>query len=263
MRLFRKRPTGPAPESGGPEPFRNRYDIAREGYEMRVAQLARALDQSSLKNYLAAVGNIVLGVGIVTIAMRGGVRPIFIPYDHFGRIIRYEDLGRFTAPPRGTIESELGKWLVNVRGIYYGDPVAQLDRARAARAFLTPESERWLEEYFSDPSRKPALLLRDLSRTVELVSISKDPERPLWYLQWRELVVFARGGHAESVWQGTLKVEFVPGRTEDAVWANPTGIRIVSIEWNQLRERAAAPLAPPPAPDGAAGPQPLRRPVAP
>ena len=229
-------------------PYRSRYDIAREGYEMRVSQLARALDQSSLKNYLSALGNIVLGIGIVMIALRGGVRPIFIPYDQFGRVIQYEDLSRFKDPPRATVESELGEWLVNVRGIYFSDPVAQMDRARAAKWFLTPEAEEWLKQYYDAPNRNPRQLLSELSRTVELVSISKDPDRPLWYLQWRELDTPARGGAVESIWQATLKIDFVPGRTEEAVWANPAGIRISAIEWNRLRERSTTPAsaAPPP-----------------
>jgi type IV secretory pathway TrbF-like protein len=253
VRIFRKRsPAASARDAAEtePGPYRSRYDIAREGYDMRIAQLARALDQSSLKNYLSGTGNIVLAVGLVMIALRGGVRPIFIPYDQFGRVIHYDDLSRFKDPPRAMVESELGRWLVNVRGIYYGDPVAQLDRARAAKRLLAPEAEQWLDQYFSVPSRNPALLQRDLSRTVELVSISKDVDRPVWYLQWRELDVPVRGGYTESVWQGTLKVDFAPGRTEEAVWANPAGIRITSIEWNRIRERTSAPptpAAPPPA----------------
>lgn len=226
---------------------------------MRVAQLARALDQSSLKNYLAALGNIVLGVGIVMIALRGGVRPIFIPYDEFGRVIAYDDLSRFKDPPRATVEAELARWLVSVRGIYFGDPVAQMDRGRVAKRYVTPEAEEWLNQYFGDPTRNPSLLLRDLSRTVELVSISKDPDRPLWYLQWREIEVPARGGAVESIWQGTLKVDFVPARTEEGVWANPTGIRISSIEWNRLRQTNNVPAAPPPA--SPAAPPPVAPPV--
>lgn len=248
MPLFRNRTKPPAPVRGGEGeqgPYRNRYDIAREGYEMRVAQLARALDQSSLKTYLSVLGNIVLAIGIVMIALRGGVRPIFIPYDQFGRVIQYEDLSRFNNPSRSTVESELGEWLVNVRGIYFGDPVAQMDRARAAKWFLTPAAEEWLKQYYDGPNRNPRLLLSEISRTVELVSISRDPERPLWYLQWREIDTQARGGSAESIWQATLKIEFVPGRTEEAVWANPTGIRISSIEWNRLRERTTPPDAAP------------------
>jgi type IV secretory pathway TrbF-like protein len=245
--------------AGGP--YRTRYDIAREGYEVRIGQLSRALDQAALKVYLAVAANLVLGIGIVMIALRGGVRPIFIPYDSFGRVIQYDQLSRFNEAPRGMVEAELARWLVSVRGIYYGDPIAQLDRGRAAKAFLTPEAEQWLEQYYAVPSQNPALLLRDLQRTAKIVSISKDPDRNLWYLQWKELDVPARGPYVESAWQGTLKVDFAPGRTEDEVWANPTGIRIASIEWNRLREvvsdpRAASsqPIAPPP---GAAAPSPL------
>ena len=221
------------------DPYRSRYDIAREGYEVRLGQLSRALDQATLKVYLAVGANVVLGIGITMIALRGGVRPIFIPYDSFGRVIQYDELSRFSHAPRGMVEAELAKWLVNVRGIYYGDPIAQLDRGRAAKAFLTPEAEQWLEQYYAVPTQNPALLLRDLQRTVKVVSISKDPDRNLWYLQWRELDVPTRGQYVESAWQGTLKLDFAPGRTEDEVWANPTGIRIVSIEWNKLREAAS------------------------
>jgi type IV secretion system protein TrbF len=264
VRFLRTRPKPSAPAraaEGDPGPYRNRYDIAREGYEVRVSQLARALDQSSLKNYLSAIGNIVLGIGIVTIALRGGVRPIFVPYDQFGRVIQYDDLSRFKNPPRAMVEAELSRWLVNVRGIYHGDPIAQLDRARAAKQFLTPEAEQWLNQYFSAASRNPAHLLHDLTRTVEVVSISKDPDRNLWYMQWRELDVPARGAYVESAWQGTFKVDFLPGRTEEAVWANPTGIRISSIEWNRMRERVSSPTSPvgssaPAAPDPQAVPPP-------
>jgi type IV secretory pathway TrbF-like protein len=229
----------PPVREGEPGPYRTRYDVARQGYELRVSQLARALDQAAIKTYLAGAGNLLLGAGIVTLALRGGVRPIFVPYDRLGRVIRTEELSRFREPPRAMVEAELARWLVNVRGIYHGDPVAQLDRGRAATALLAPAAEQWLAEYYSVPSRNPAHLLRDLSRTVEVVGISRDPDRPLWHLQWREIDVPARGAYVESAWEATLKVEFAPGRTEEAVWANPTGIRIVSIEWHRLRQRGS------------------------
>ena len=228
----------PAPVSpsqvAAPGPYARRYDIAREGYEMRVAQLARALDQATLKNYLSVGVNAVLAIGIITIALRGGVRPIFIPYDQFGRVIHTEDLARFREPPRRFIDGELAEWIVNVRGIYFGDPVAQFDRARAAKALLAPEAARWLDDYFSDATRNPRDLLKSVSRTIDGVTMSKDPDRNVWYLQWRELERRGEGVHTESAWQGTLKLEFAPPRTEDGVYANPAGIRITSIEWNRL-----------------------------
>lgn len=243
LRFLRRSADLPAarPREREADPYRSRYDIAREGYEMRVNQLARALDQSALKVYLLALGNIVLGIGIVTLALRGGVRPIFIPFDQFGRVVQYDDMSRMKDPPRALVESELSEWLVNVRGIYLGDPIAQLDRARAAKQFLTPQAEQWLGQYFADPSRNPAVLLRDLARTVEVQSISKDADRNVWYMQWREIELPARGAYVESAWQGTFKVEIVPGRTEDAVWANPAGIRISSIDWSRIRSRASDP----------------------
>jgi type IV secretory pathway TrbF-like protein len=253
---FLKRRRAAAVEAAGPgaasDPYRRRYDIAREGYEMRTAQLARALDQATLKVYLCAAGNIVLGIGIVTIALRGGVRPVFIPHDELGRVIRYDDLSRFRDPPRALVESQLGEWLVNARGIYYGDPVAQLDRGRAATRLLAPAAAQWLDAYFAPPARNPGRLLRELSRTVHVVSISRDPERSLWYLQWREVEVSRRGPQVESAWQGTLEVEFVPAATEEEAWKNPAGIVIRSIDWHRLREHGpaasgGAPSAPPPA----------------
>lgn len=54
-----------------------------------------------------------------------------------------------------------------------------MDRARAVKAFLSPEAEQWLTQYYAAPGRHPPTLLRELGRTVELVSISKDPERNL------------------------------------------------------------------------------------
>ena len=230
----------PPPPSG---PYARRYDIAREGYEMRVAQLARALDQATLKNYLAAGVNLVLAIGIITIALRGGVRPIFIPYDQFGRVIRAEDLSRFREPPRRFIDAGLAEWIVNVRGIYYDDPIAQLDRARAAKALLAPEAERWLDQYFSDPSRNPVDLLKSNARTVNGVTMSKDPDRNVWYLQWRELAIPAQGPHTESAWQATVKVELSPARSETEVYANPAGIRIRSIEWHRVSSQVAQPPA--------------------
>ena len=206
---------------------------------MRVAQLARALDQATLKTYLSMGVNAVLAIGIITIALRGGVRPIFIPYDQFGRVIHTEDLSRFREPPRRFIDGELAEWIVNVRGIYFGDPVAQFDRARAAKALLAPEAERWLDDYFSDPSRNPRDLLKSISRTIDGVTMSKDPDRNVWYLQWRELERRGESDHTESAWQATIKLEFSSPRTEEGVYANPAGIRITSIEWNRVSSQVA------------------------
>lgn len=249
----RRRDAATEPESQSSGPYATRYDIARQGYEVRVGQLARALDQAALKNYLAAAANVVLGLGMVTIALRGEVRPIFVPYDAMGRVIEYSEMDRLQIPPRRVVESELAEWLVAARGIYYGDPVAQMDRARTVQAFLTPDAEQWLTQYYADPSRHPSRLLRELSRTVELESISKDPDRNLWYLQWQEIEVPARGLAAESAWNGTLVVDLVPPISEDGAWANPAGIRISRIEWNRVRHRrVAAPVVESPSNDGTA-----------
>jgi type IV secretory pathway TrbF-like protein len=237
----------PARDQAVPGPYARRYDIAREGYEMRVAQLARALDQATLKNYLSAGVNAVLAIGIITIALRGGVRPIFIPYDQFGRVIRTEELSRYRDPPRRFIDAELAEWIINVRRIYYGDPVAQLDMGRAAKALLAPEAEQWLDQYFAAPGRNPIELLKTTSRTVDGVTMSKDPDRNVWYLQWREVEIRA-GSTVESAWQATLKLEFSLPRTEPGIYANAAGIRITSIEWNQVStgvaEREPRPVVP-------------------
>lgn len=240
---WRRSTPAPAPPDAerGPGPYHTRYDVARQGYERQVERLARALDQATLKVYLSAAANVVLALGIVTIALRGGVHPVFVPYDRLGGIIRTEELSRFRDPPRAMVEAELARWLVNVRGVYYGDPVAQLDRGRAAQALLAPEAEQWLSAYFAVPGRSPAHLQRDLARTVEVTSITKDLERPLWHLQWRELEVPVRGSAVEAAWAATLRVEFAPLATEETVWTNPTGIRIRSIEWHRLRSAAVPP----------------------
>lgn len=243
----KKNPAEPSTASGPPPPgpYARRYDIAREGYEMRVAQLARALDQATLKNYLSAGVNAVLAVGIITIALRGGVRPIFIPYDQFGRVIRTEDLSRFRDPPRRFIDAELAEWVVNVRRVYYGDPVAQLDLGRAAKALLAPEAEQWLDRYFSEPGRNPVELLKSISRTVDGVTMTKDPDRNVWYVQWREIEIPPQGATVQSAWQATLKLRFSPPRSETGVYANAAGIRITSIEWNRVSSQVSEP---PPAP---------------
>jgi type IV secretory pathway TrbF-like protein len=252
-----------ARDQAAPGPYARRYDIAREGYEMRVAQLARALDQATLKNYLSAGVNVVLAIGIITIALRGGVRPIFIPYDQFGRVIHTEDLSRYREPPRRFVDAALAEWIVDVRRIYYADPVAQLDLGRAAKALLAPEAEQWLDQYFASPGRNPVELLKTTSRTVDGVTMSKDPDRNVWNLQWREIEIRS-GSTVESAWQGTLKLEFFIPRTEPGVYANAAGIRIMSIEWNrvssQVAEREPAALTPvPPAPAraGSASPVPV------
>lgn len=220
-----------------------------------MAQLARALDQAAIKTYLATGATVVLGIGLVTIALRGGVRPIFVPYDQFGRVIRSEDLSRFRTPPRRFVDAALAEWLVNVRRVYFADPVANLDNARAAKALLAPEAEQWLDQYFADPARDPRELAKVLSRTVDGVTMSKDPDRDVWYLQWREIEVPLHGGRTETAWQGTVKLQFSPPRTETGVYANAAGIRITSIEWNRLASETAAGAEP-----AAAS---LARPVAP
>lgn len=248
----------PRPDAAeGPGPYRNRYEIAREGYEMRVAQLARALDQATLKNYLAAATNIVLAVGIVTIALRGGVRPVFIPYDQFGRVIRFDDISRYMEPPEAQVKAQLFEWLVHARGIYYGDPVAQMDRAKAARALLSEEAERWLSEHYSAPSRNPAVLLSEMSRTIKVHSIARDPERRNRYtLQWQEIEDHRQGPDVESIWQGTVVLGTLPrAATEEALWQNPTRIVIRSIEWHQMQ---GLPTGPPASlPPAAADPRPV------
>jgi type IV secretory pathway TrbF-like protein len=222
---------------------------------MRFAQLARALDQSTLKNFLSGGLNVVLAIGLVTIALRGGVQPIFIPYDQFGRVIATEDLARYKDPPRAFIDAALEEWLVNVRRIYHGNRAAQLDQARKADALLSGEAQQWLRDYYSDPTRNPSVLQQDLGRTVELVSTSKDPNQNVWRFQWREIEISARGAKTESDWMGSVEVTFPdPAEkrrawtSEGAVKANPTGLRIVRIEWNRLRQVVSpAPSAVPPA----------------
>jgi type IV secretory pathway TrbF-like protein len=227
---------------------------------MRFAQLARALDQSTFKNFLAGGLNVVLAIGLVTIALRGGVQPIFIPYDQFGRIIATEDLARYKEPPRAFIDSALEEWLLNVRRIYHGNRAAQLDLAREADALLSEDAQQWLRDYYSDPARNPSVLQQDLGRTVELVSTSKDPNQNIWRFQWHEIEVSARGAKTESDWIGSVEVEFPAfadkrraWTTEGAVKANPTGLRILRIEWNRLRQVVSHPVPAPAVPAGGGG----------
>jgi type IV secretory pathway TrbF-like protein len=253
--IFRKRTSSPssAPATTA-DPYRDRYDIAREGYEMRIGQLARALDQAALKNYISGGAVLILAISLVSLALRGGVRPVFIPYDELGRVIRYDDIARLQERPRVIVEGELGRWLINARGIYYREPAAQFDRARAARRFLSPEAEQWLTQYFSAPDRNPRILMQEISRTVELASISKDLDRPLWHLQWREIETRPGGPPAEAAWQGTVRVEFRAPATEDEAWINPAGLRITAIEWHRVRERRGE------VPSGQPLPVPVERP---
>lgn len=141
------------------------------------------------------------------------------------------------------VVSSLATFIAAVRAVYR-DPHAERASLTKAYVYLPGDnpnatSTAFLEAYLA--ANDPRTLAERFSRTVEIVSILKIPQKSAdsagstWRIRWREMeypVGTALSQTAE--WEAFATVRVHPKRIVDAYDPNPFGVYIDHLSWSRL-----------------------------
>ena len=192
---------------------------------------------------LALSALVLLTVSYIRLAHASRFVPFLYVVDRSGEVL---PLGPARPIPGGSdavIQSSLATFISSVRAVYR-DPYAERASLTKAYVFLPGDnpgatSTGFLEAYMS--ANDPRVLAERLSRTVEIVSLLKLPQKAgeaggsTWRIRWRETVYPVGAALSEtSEWESFATVRVHPKKTVDAFDPNPFGVYVDHLSWSRL-----------------------------
>jgi type IV secretion system protein TrbF len=217
------------------------YRARRAGVEGTIVRYVRRNHVLTLLLAFALLSNGLSARGLAVCAAKPSHVPVRVEVDRLGRVMAAGTVSRLGSPGHQVVDAELRRVIANLRTVY-GEPIAQRDIQNEGRGRLRGQALSFVDDYFGAPELNPFVLGRDVYRRVDVYRAlpvvagkgSSGPES--WRLSWRESS-FPHGGGAgvECEWEGIATVEVDPGgrRGEAEIVANPYGIWVVGISWQQ------------------------------
>ncbi|HET9210144.1 MAG TPA: type IV secretion system protein [Thermoanaerobaculia bacterium] len=234
MRIRRAR-RPPTPPAEPPSP--------REEFFSLWAHQGKQRFQLFLIAVLALSALLVLAVSYVRLAHASRFVPFLYVVDRSGEVLPLGTARPIAADSDAVITSSLATFITSVRAVYH-DPYAERASLTKAYVFLpgdspTATSTGFLEAYLS--ANDPRLLAERFSRTVEIVSILKVPQKAgptpasTWRIRWRETVYPVGTALSQSSeWEAFATVRVHAKKTVDAYDPNPFGVFIDHLSWSRL-----------------------------
>jgi hypothetical protein len=102
--------------------------------------------------------SLVLGIGLVGVASQSRVQPFIVEVDKLGQARGYELAEVMREPAERLMVSQLTHFVGNLRTVTV-DPVLQRDMISKGYAFVSEDASRFLNEYYSDPTKNPLTLV--------------------------------------------------------------------------------------------------------
>jgi type IV secretory pathway TrbF-like protein len=201
----------------------------RRNYLLSVV-LALSLVSTSLATY-----------GLSVCAAKPSLVLIRVDVDRLGGVWAAGRLSRLEPPGHVVLEAELRRVIANLRTVYV-EPIAQRDIQNEARSRLQGQALAFVNDYFKRDAVNPFLLGREVYRRVDVYRAlpveGKGGRGESWRLSWRETEHPVGGGAGtECEWEGIATVAFAPydgaRGGEAAIVANPYGIWVVGLSWQQ------------------------------
>jgi len=245
--IFKRRgPRGPLLETP-PSPREEFFSLwAHQGKQRFQLFLVAVLSLSAL---------ILVTVSYIRLAHASRFVPFLYVVDRSGEVLALGSAHPVVADSDPVIASSLETFVTSVRAVYR-DPHAERAALTKAYVFLPGDnpgatSTGFLEAYLS--ANDPRLLAERFSRTVEIVSILKVPQKAgdgagsaspsrststtnsTWRIRWRETVYPVGTAASESSeWEAFATVLFHPKKVVDAYDPNPFGVYIDHLSWSRL-----------------------------
>ena len=190
---------------------------------------------------------VLLTVSYVRLAWANRFVPFLYVVDRSGEVLALGSAHPIAADSDPVVASSLETFITSVRAVYR-DPHAERAALTKAYVFLPGDnpgstSTGFLEAYMS--ANDPRLLAERFSRTVEIVSILKVPQKAqdgataqggtTWRLRWRETIYPVGTALSQSSeWEAFATVRVHPKKTVDAYDPNPFGVYIDHLSWSRL-----------------------------
>jgi type IV secretion system protein VirB5 len=200
---------------------------------------------------LSLAMSLTLVVAYVRLAHASRFVPFLYVVDRSGEVLALGTPHPIANDADAVIYHALEEFTTAVRAVFR-DPNAERYALKRAYAYLPGDnpnstSTGFLEAYMSN--HDPRLLAERFSRTAEIVSILKVPQRTAdrsgggpsstWRIRWRETtypVGTAQGDTSE--WEAFATVRVHPKKTIEAFDPNPFGIFLDHLSWSRLTPEA-------------------------
>lgn len=188
---------------------------------------------------LAALGSIAVSLlavgGIVYLGNQIHAVPYIVKENVLGQVIGVAPVQQAPVPEDGMIRFQLQQWITEARTVstdpiaekrFIGDVYAMVDKGSEANGYLN--------DYYSVHS--PFMRASSKTVSIENVLVSTRPISPhMWQVTWCEDARGAKGDEiSTTAWTANVSVTFSAPKTEAAIAANPTGLFVNSIAWQQL-----------------------------
>jgi len=249
LRIFKRRPGARESlkpvQAGPPSP--------REEFFSLWAHQGKQRFQLFLVAVLALSALILVTVSYIRLAHASRFVPFLYVVDRSGEVLALGSAHPIVADSDPVVASSLETFVTSIRAVYR-DPHAERAALTKAYVFLPGDnpgttSTGFLEAYLS--ANDPRLLAERFSRTVEIVSILKVPQKAgdgsasparsttstssTWRIRWRETVFPAGTALSEkSEWEAFATVRVHPKKVVDAYDPNPFGVYIDHLSWSRL-----------------------------
>ncbi len=212
------------------KPVENPYIAARREWNERYGSyIARTRTWQTIG--LCSLGLVaLLSISLVTLASQSRVQPYIVQVDKLGAAVAVSAAEPITTIDERIIRYQLASFITNARSIT-ADGAVQKKWLKSIYSISTPAAQAYLNEHYK--AQDPFEVARSSRVDVEVQSVLKISDKT-WQVQWNETRRSLSGGIESSTnWQAVLQLHTVETTTEAQIRANPTGLVIDQINWNQ------------------------------
>lgn len=204
------------------------YQKAANAWDNRIGNA-----RSAARNWrLIALGELVLALvlvaGLIAVAMKGHVETYVVRVDKSGEPTSVKLAGNVYHPGKAEIAYFLGKWVRNVRS-KPADAVVLKKQWLEAYDFLGRQATATLNAYAK--KHDPFKNVGQDTRTVHIQNIVQKSNKT-YQVQWTEKNYRNDAPVSTHSFTGLFTIEMHPPDDQQAVYKNPLGIYITSLNWS-------------------------------
>jgi type IV secretion system protein VirB5 len=209
------------------EPFSTPFSANARDMDARLDQALRNAAHWRVASAMFGVTALVLAGGIVWQSTRPTVKPYIVEIDPSGNVERVKFIDDVYQATDAQLAHHLGQFIELLR-TKPTDPVILRQSWTRAYAYLAGDALHKIDDYAraNDPTKD----LGHETRMVEIVSVVRQsPES--FQVRWRETTYMNGQLAGTAPYVALLTYAVDPRETEDQLYQNPLGIRIVDLSW--------------------------------
>lgn len=208
------------------------YVYARREWNERYGSYIAQAHTWKMVAFASMALSAVLVFNLVSLANSSKVVPYVVEIDKLGNSVAVKPADKALTSDERIIRGQLSAFISNARNVT-PDRLVQKRWLDSVYAIATPSAAAFLNDYYrkNDPFEKGkgALVSTEINSALPI-----RPSESTWQIQWTETT---RGldGLVQGVahYQAILNTTRYTPTTEQAIIANPSGIAVDQISWNQ------------------------------